>query len=136
MSVVLPAPFGPSTTQRSPSSTDQFTPSRIVLAPRRTVTSVRLSTSPISTQPSSPTVGVMSLDIPRSILVALWAPRLGEAPDPAEVAVAAQAVRGEADDDARGLTSARSEERRVGKEGRSRWEWGGARPQPAGMDVE
>ncbi|HLS26095.1 MAG TPA: hypothetical protein VK063_09495 [Beutenbergiaceae bacterium] len=48
----------------------------------------------------------MSLDIPRSILAALWAPRLGEAPDPAEVAVAAQAVRGEADDDARGLTSA------------------------------
>src|SRR5690625_623354 len=106
MSVVLPAPFGPSTTHRSPSSTDQFTPSRIVLAPRRTVTSVRLSTSPISPQPSSPTVEVMSLDIPRSILAALWAPRLGEAPDPAEVAVAAQAVRGEADDDARGLTSA------------------------------
>lgn len=40
----------------------------------------------------------MVLDIPRSVLAALWAPRLGEAPDPAQVAVAAQAVRGEADD--------------------------------------
>ncbi|MGC0251196.1 hypothetical protein [Pseudactinotalea sp. Z1748] len=41
----------------------------------------------------------MRLDIPRSVLVALWANRLGTAPSPEELAQAARAVRAVADDD-------------------------------------
>src|SRR6476469_7544799 len=42
--VVLPAPFGPRITQRSSTSTFQFTASSSTAGPRRTVTSVRCST--------------------------------------------------------------------------------------------
>src|SRR3954453_19181043 len=47
-SVVLPAPFGPRTTQRSPSSTAQSTASRIGLPPRITVTPRRSRTSAVT----------------------------------------------------------------------------------------
>src|SRR5699024_1577474 len=47
----------------------------------------------------------MSVEIPRSVLLALWAQRLGSEASPEEVALAARAVRGEADDDAAGLVS-------------------------------
>lgn len=48
----------------------------------------------------------MPLDIPRSVLAALWAAHLGEHPAPEQLARAGRALRGMADDDARGLASA------------------------------
>ena len=44
-SVVLPAPLGPSTTQRWPSSTSQLTSSRIAVSPRTTLTPANARTS-------------------------------------------------------------------------------------------
>src|SRR5688572_15909933 len=44
-SVVFPAPLGPSTTQRCPSSTSQETSSRMTVSPRTTLTPARARTS-------------------------------------------------------------------------------------------
>ena len=100
ISVVLPAPLGPRTTQRSSSSTVQSIPSRRVASPRRTVTPANWRTGSISssarrrrhgsavrtadvTQPTSPCLG--SRAEPRTL--AAWTTRYaspsGSAPGPA-----------------------------------------------------
>src|SRR6478735_11103886 len=87
-SVVLPAPLGPSTTQRSPSSTSQVTSSTKVDDPRRTVTPAKARTSlmprpygtaamlpratPSGLGPLTPTYDVWMSELPASVRLALW----------------------------------------------------------------
>src|SRR5699024_199022 len=93
--VVLPAPLGPSTTQRSPSSTDQASESRVGCVPRRTVTSSNWSTSPIASEPNGSArparpgaphgrsilrparyLRQVSIELPRSVVLSLWLERI------------------------------------------------------------
>src|SRR5699024_10201258 len=72
--VVLPAPLGPITTQRSPSSTDQSMSCRSVVAPRRTPTPANSRTSLMSSKVSLPAGAYhhRMADLPASVRVALW----------------------------------------------------------------
>ena len=95
--VVLPAPFGPSTTQRSSSATAQLTPSRMRVPPRTTVTSesCRTGTGPTYADPppapctrGAPYRGVMHVPtLRRAALLAAWSTAALRGEVPAERAM-------------------------------------------------
>src|SRR6476469_4326388 len=99
--VVLPAPLGPSTTQRSPSSTSQVMSSSRVLSPRTTLTPAKARTSLMGDDPSRGRSDLFGAvpgrfytarmpALPLSVRFALWATSaVGGQVDPDDAVVAA-----------------------------------------------